>query len=151
VKEEEKATENQEDEPPEEFEPGQKGVAAFLTTQNNTPPQLTPGAPQQNKTEQSKTDGGTTDPTKSDKKEENKTKEDKWKEDLNKFVHFGVEVDESAREKCPHVLVVGAAGSGKSALLCNWVQNHATQFEDVVTIPYYIGCAPSTRGSRIIF
>ncbi|XP_076442527.1 uncharacterized protein LOC143281281 [Babylonia areolata] len=49
---------------------------------------------------------------------------------------------------CGHVAVTGPAGCGKSALLCNWLHSHLSQLPDVIAIPYYVGCAPSTRDAQ---
>ncbi|KAK7481187.1 hypothetical protein BaRGS_00027620 [Batillaria attramentaria] len=45
----------------------------------------------------------------------------------------------------PHMLVLGPAGSGKSALICNWLQERVAKQPDVLVVPYFIGCAPNTR------
>ena len=49
-------------------------------------------------------------------------------------------------EASHHVLVVGPAGCGKSALLSKWVSGVLSNHKDVIAIPYFVGCAPSTRG-----
>ncbi|KAL8601645.1 hypothetical protein ACOMHN_003911 [Nucella lapillus] len=53
--------------------------------------------------------------------------------------------DKDKEKSINHVVVVGPAGSGKSSLLCNWLHTHVCRLPNVIAIPYYVGCAPSTR------
>ncbi|KAK7481184.1 hypothetical protein BaRGS_00027617 [Batillaria attramentaria] len=53
--------------------------------------------------------------------------------------------DSDQPQESPHMLVLGPAGSGKSALICNWLQERVAKQPDVLVVPYFIGCAPSTR------
>ncbi|KAK7104847.1 hypothetical protein V1264_019502 [Littorina saxatilis] len=64
----------------------------------------------------------------------------------NAFALTTLNSDDS--NSCPHVLVLGPAGCGKSALLSNWLNDCVAKQPDVVAIPFYIGCAAGTRGTE---
>ncbi|KAL8608276.1 hypothetical protein ACOMHN_042143 [Nucella lapillus] len=49
-----------------------------------------------------------------------------------------------------NVLIVGPAGSGKSALLSNWTQQLEATHPELVLIYHFVGCAPGTTGERDI-
>ncbi|XP_070180221.1 TPR repeat-containing protein DDB_G0287407-like isoform X2 [Littorina saxatilis] len=54
------------------------------------------------------------------------------------------------KEEKGSVLITGPAGSGKSAVLCNWTAELEKSRPDVVLIYHFVGCAPGTTAASEI-
>ena len=45
------------------------------------------------------------------------------------------------------LLRLGVSGSGKTALLCNWIDSHSKKNPEDIIVYHFIGCATNTTGS----